>query len=115
MADELVRISGPAYKMDHEPIRHFKNGGPIYDQFVCKWGRGGGGLSAIYEIVYVLLLGKVQDKECSIETIQDVLCMCEKKNNKVKQKTDTSVEKVTMRVNVDNQDTSQVKVVKVVL
>ena len=24
--------------MDHEPIRHFQNGGPIYDQFVCKWG-----------------------------------------------------------------------------
>ena len=38
MGVELVRIGGPAYKMDQEPIRHFQNGGPIYDQFVCKWG-----------------------------------------------------------------------------
>ena len=32
---------GAAYQMGHEPIRHFQNGGPIYDQFVCKWGGGG--------------------------------------------------------------------------
>ena len=38
MADKLVRIGGQHTKWirDDEPIRHFQNGRPIYDQFVCK-------------------------------------------------------------------------------
>ena len=29
--------NGASIQIDHGPIRHFKNGGPIHDQFVCWW------------------------------------------------------------------------------
>ena len=41
---------GASIQMYDERIRHFQNGGPIYNQFVCKWR----GSFAIYEIDYCL-------------------------------------------------------------